>query len=447
MARPEVEAFVLHETRRGAPDSPDELAYRRGFEAEDGAPREPGPVGAAGPQVRLLLAPQDPRDFAARQLGRAPLHLPGAPDRFASLFSFRRMAELLATRGLPPEQLDVFTATQERVPRARYSREHAARGGRWLDHDALLDLVLRARGSLVLNALDAHDPGLSALADQLHAWSGQRVNINAYFTPRAGKTFGWHWDGHDVFIVQVEGRKRWRLFEPAMQHPLADGSAAAFHERRERRTPPTDERTLERGDVLYLPGGTPHDVAALDQDSLHLSIGLSPIRWSELLRASFSAALHDELRRVATRAPVGELTGADAAPTYRALVDRVAGRMHAHALPELLAAAAREHAQDSIAATLRRWSWFLAPPTLTPTTVLRVAAPHARASAGPEFVALTVGERVLVLHAAAAAAIAAWLARGALPIGELAGLAPAEQLRLAAALIERGVAWVEESAP
>ena len=144
------------------------------------------------------------------------------------------MAELLATRGLPPEQLDVFTATQERVPRARYSREHAARGGRWLDHDALLDLVLRARGSLVLNALDAHDPGLSALADQLHAWSGQRVNINAYFTPRAGKTFGWHWDGHDVFIVQVEGRKRWRLFEPAMQHPLADGSAAAFHERRER---------------------------------------------------------------------------------------------------------------------------------------------------------------------------------------------------------------------
>jgi len=31
--------------------------------------------------------------------------------------------------------------------------------------------------------------------------------------------------------------------------------------------------------------------------------------------------------------------------------------------------------------------------------------------------------------------------------GELAGLAPAEQLRLAAALIERGVAWVEESAP
>ena len=58
-----------------------------------------------------------------------------------------------------------------------------------------------------------------------------------------------------------------------------------------------------------------------------------------------------------------------------------------------------------------------------------------------------VEDGMRVLHAAAAAAIAAWLARGALPIGELAGLAPAEQLRLAAALIERGVAWVEESAP
>ncbi len=73
MARPEVEAFVLHETRRGAPDSPDELAYRRGFEIE---PAQPGRlqlgIGLAhrhrGERVaRHVVATETEQVFDARQ--------------------------------------------------------------------------------------------------------------------------------------------------------------------------------------------------------------------------------------------------------------------------------------------------------------------------------------------------------------------------------------------
>lgn len=439
MERPEIDTFVLHETTSGAPDSPGEVRYRRGFERGDPTNGSWLPTGPAGPAIERLLAPLGAVRFAAEHLGRAPAHMEaGAPERFAELFSFRRLAELLATRGLPPEQLDVYSASRDRIPPSDYSYTHPTRGGLWLDHEALFERVARAQGSMVLNALHAHDRRISALADELHVWSGLRVKINAYLTPAGGKTFGWHWDGHDVFIVQVEGRKRWRLFEPVMQHPLADGSAAAFHELRERRTPLRQEVILERGDVLYLPGGVPHDVDALDQRSLHLSVGLSPIRWAELLRFAFEAALHEEVQRPETRAPA--TADEPAAPeTLRALVDRVAATMRRQELDELLAAAASQHSQTSIAAIEQRWSWHLEPPEIDQATTLRLVQP-ARVSAEAGLVVLVAGERVLVLHPAAVAAAEALIDRGTIMIGELPGLSPGERARFAVELIERGVA-------
>ena len=40
------------------------------------------------------------------------------------------------------------------------------------------------------------------------------MQVNAYLTPQAAKGLELHFDYHDVFVVHLEGSKRWRVWEP-----------------------------------------------------------------------------------------------------------------------------------------------------------------------------------------------------------------------------------------
>ena len=74
-----------------------------------------------------------------------------------------------------------------------------------------------------------------------------------------------HPDGHDVFVAQIVGRKRWQLY--------SDTAA----------TRPTDEFELHVGDCLYLPKGLVHEASTDDEFSVHLTVGLTTVTIGELL--------------------------------------------------------------------------------------------------------------------------------------------------------------------
>jgi hypothetical protein len=84
-------------------------------------------------------------------------------------------------------------------------------------------------------------------------------------------TFGQHWDTHDVFAIQLLGRKRWQLFEPTFALPLSHHTSDAAP--REGIGPPVLDVVLEPGDVLYVPRGWWHSVAPLNEGSCHVSVG------------------------------------------------------------------------------------------------------------------------------------------------------------------------------
>jgi 50S ribosomal protein L16 3-hydroxylase len=72
-----------------------------------------------------------------------------------------------------------------------------------------------------------------------------------------GGGVGPHVDAYDVFLLQLEGRRRWRVgpvrdaaFEPGLPLKIL------------RRFEPTDDWLLEPGDMLYLPPGWGHDGVA-----------------------------------------------------------------------------------------------------------------------------------------------------------------------------------------
>jgi cupin superfamily protein len=153
-----------------------------------------------------------------------------------------------------------------------------------------------ARGAtIVLQALHLHWPGAAVYCRGLEQALGFPVQANAYATPAAAQGFAVHHDTHDVFVLQVAGSKRWRIYAPLLELPLKDqrwspalGDPGA----------PVLDVTLTAGDTLYLPRGWPHEAVTDRADSLHLTIGLHPPTRLDALRAAVAACADDvEFRR------------------------------------------------------------------------------------------------------------------------------------------------------
>jgi ribosomal protein L16 Arg81 hydroxylase len=123
---------------------------------------------------------------------------------------------------------------------------------------------------------------VSRLCRDLTLDTGMACQANLYVTPRRSKGFECHWDGHDVLVVQSDGKKTWRLYEPGplLPRPKSEGSAFTVS------GGPTHEITLDAGDALYVPRGTPHEAEACDEPSVHVTVGLFATTWEDLLIAA-----------------------------------------------------------------------------------------------------------------------------------------------------------------
>jgi len=152
-----------------------------------------------------------------------------------------------------------------------------------------------AQGATVrIGNMARYFPAVNDLAVLFESQLQTDAHINLYLTPRRARAFAAHFDNHDVFIMQLAGRKRWQLFEQAEQWPLEvvyrgrldwlrqlQDSATAY--------PPARggelqaDRVLTAGDLLYVPRGQVHQVHTLDDEpSLHLTIATPVVTWYEV---------------------------------------------------------------------------------------------------------------------------------------------------------------------
>ncbi|XP_036603721.1 ribosomal oxygenase 2 isoform X1 [Trichosurus vulpecula] len=91
------------------------------------------------------------------------------------------------------------------------------------------------------------------IQEKLECFFGSLVGSNVYITPSESQGLPPHYDDIEVFILQLEGKKHWRLYQPTV--PLAREYNV---ESEDRIGAPTHEFTLKPGDLLYFPRGTIH---------------------------------------------------------------------------------------------------------------------------------------------------------------------------------------------
>lgn len=231
-------------------------------------------------------------------------HVRGSIDRFADS---ERLWHTLLRSGTRRPAFRLVRAGST-VERSGVSR-NAGIGNRSLDD--MIDpnrVVARYRDgdTVVLQGLHHTDAHLAELANNLALALDQPIQINAYLSPPGERGLDVHFDYHDVFVVQLAGAKRWRIWNPLERtrnpvkgrHSIAKPSLDELGE-------PLLDLTLRAGDVLHVPRGYPHVAESLDEISDHLTIGLVAVTWHRVVRAAVEAEV--AAGRLSAPLPVGLL--------------------------------------------------------------------------------------------------------------------------------------------
>lgn len=239
---------------------------------------ERGPVSRSA-LARLISAPTD--EFAAQYWGTKPLLSTSdeLPADLGDLFGADAVDELISSRGLRTPFIRMAKEGSV-LPPVRFtdSGGYGAEVGDQVDSAKVL-AEFAAGSTIVLQGLHRTWAPLNAFTRRLVHDVGHPAQVNAYITPASSRGFDPHYDVHDVFVIQIAGRKHWTIHEPVHPDPLR-GQPWTDHRdavsRRATETPAIDA-TFTPGDVLYLPRGWIHSAVALGGTSIHLTIGVAAL--------------------------------------------------------------------------------------------------------------------------------------------------------------------------
>ncbi|WP_367393035.1 cupin domain-containing protein [Lewinella sp. LCG006] len=183
---------------------------------------------------------------------------------------------------------------------------------KYLNKDGSVNLnklyMLYADGfSVSLRRIDLHWSPIKQLCFNLRQTINHEVKANMYLTPKHSAAFNPHIDAHDVIILQIAGSKNWKLYDTIIETPLVDSPTPSL--------PPAALRnvrevTLNAGDFMYLPRGVPHEAYTTNNSSLHLTIGVFPLQWMDLLIKAINLQSHRDVN-LRKALPLGYLNNAD----------------------------------------------------------------------------------------------------------------------------------------
>ncbi|MEU6131648.1 cupin domain-containing protein [Saccharopolyspora sp. NPDC047091] len=400
---------------------------------------------AAAPAAALsrVVGP-DVAAFARRHWGREPLLRRGAdPDSFRDVLDLDGVDELLSRRGLRTPFLRL--AQQGEVVDSGSFTGPGGVGAEIGDQvrDDRVAALFAEGATVVLQALHRTWSGVVDLTTALAAELGHPVQANAYVTPPSSRGFAAHYDVHDVFVLQLAGRKHWTVHAPVHPDPLRDqpwnGHASAVAARARDDAPDIDA-VLEPGDAMYLPRGWLHAATALGDVSAHLTIGVHVLTRFALVEALTALCARDPELRASLPLGIDAADPGELAP-------------HLDAVRDALTRALRDVSADDVARRVRGKVWNGGrPEPVRPVATAEFAAGLAAGDVvrrrgglrheivdGADEVVLELPDRRLALPSVTADALRALLGGGAFRVGELPGLDESDQVVLVRRLLREGV--------
>lgn len=277
---------------------------------------------------------------------------------------------------------------------------------------------------------------LDHLARSLEVLLYQPVTASAFWS-RGGMRAPVHHDDHDLMVVQLVGSKRWYLSSLPSELPNTWQVIPRGAPELEAGHATVD---LDPGDLLYLPRGTLHSVDS-DTESLHLSIGFTPLTVREAVLAALDelSDLDRPLRTTVGGRLAFQLQGTGFEPLAAAVADGVERLRAACRAPGFLASAMQRRAARSVAA-LAPLPHAAATPSVDLDTRLRHAgAAFCHLTATPDTIDFSYPGGHLYIHRGAEPALVYIVNTPQFRVGDVPGeIADEVRLSLVRRLLEVG---------
>ncbi|MGW6703901.1 cupin domain-containing protein [Streptomyces sp. NPDC054956] len=270
------------------------------------------------PMLRKSAVPGDPRD----------------------ILSHRKLDQLVNLEVVRPPYIKV-NLKGNGVPEQGYTRNVVVQGQTItdvVDPEKIYELF-RAGATVTWCSLNQIVPELRDFTRVISERMAVRTDSVAFLTPTGKKGYPPHHDPVDLFIVQLEGTKHWKLWNPPAER-LGDNAQYTLEGLGE----PEIEVSLQPGDVLYLPYGTPHAAAAEGKASLHLSVMMRPRMWKDLLRQTVEELIADD--EFNAYPYIGELRSSEAESGFTEKIAALAARLQTVAADGEAAAAELDRLAD-----------------------------------------------------------------------------------------------------
>ena len=164
-----------------------------------------------------------------------------------------------------------------------------------------IKMFLDKGATVVLDLAERLSEGLAAFADTLQVALGAPVSCNIYCSWEQHRGFPAHFDTMDVFALQIDGEKIWKLYEGRFNNPIEQPgynySSLPRSHHEAARGKLLKESVMTPGDVLYIPRGQYHEALASKNASLHLSFGVTEATGIDFLNILLNSLSDDPLFR------------------------------------------------------------------------------------------------------------------------------------------------------
>ncbi|KIH58791.1 cupin family protein [Ancylostoma duodenale] len=176
-----------------------------------------------------------------------------SPNYYSNLFSTQRLVELM-------EKNYLEYGTNINIAEYKNGVRRTMNGTGRVYPNHLKEHIALGRSAQFVNP-QTFDDRVWYFCEVLQEMFGCFVGANTYLTPAGSAGFAPHWDEIDAFLLQLEGKKYWKVYAPDSSDdelPLEPSGNFTDDDMKDRK--PTFEGWIEAGDLLYIPRGFIHQV-------------------------------------------------------------------------------------------------------------------------------------------------------------------------------------------
>lgn len=230
---------------------------------------------------KQLISPLDPQEFFSKYWERTPLVLNNRQAKgYEGLISLKDVDFLLSSLSSSiafynPCPLVKFINNKKILRLENYLNTQTG----YLDMKKIF-AGFKDGNTILLNSLQLRCEPARKLTSALEDVFGHPVSAAMFLTPANSQGSGPHHDPQDVFILQLEGEKLWKVYNERVEFPIAE-VASSFQGTL---TSPLHEVHLNPGDLLYIPRGYYHEARTENKYSLHLTVAIRSFTWLDLIQ-------------------------------------------------------------------------------------------------------------------------------------------------------------------